>query len=188
MRNQRDPGKVLHGFHFHIGARQVFAVSHDSVVRHEYRVVLGHERLECVGQFRRPRRAVLGERNAAEPDHHLTDQRLGQGTPRCSESGSGGRVCVHNSLHVGAQFVNQQMHADFAGNVAASGQLAAFSVNDHQVGGTHSAFAYGRGSNQDTAAVQTNREIAVGGSDEAALMQHAAEIDNFLPIVAFAGH
>src|SRR5437879_685552 len=35
MRNQRDPGEVLHGFHFHIGARQVFAISHDSVVRHE---------------------------------------------------------------------------------------------------------------------------------------------------------
>ena len=61
VRDQRDLGEVLDGFHLHVGVFERVAVGHDAVVRHEDRVVGWNIGLESLGQFRRAGRAVAGQ-------------------------------------------------------------------------------------------------------------------------------
>ena len=48
---------------------------------------------------------------------------------------------VHNGLNVGPHAVDEQVHADFTGDIAASGNALAVEVDDDHVGGAHGAFA-----------------------------------------------
>ena len=66
MRDQRDLGEVLDGFHVHVGVEQVNAVGHHAMVRHEDGIVVGNQRRERLGQFRRAGSFVVGQRHRAQ--------------------------------------------------------------------------------------------------------------------------
>jgi len=158
------------------------------VIRHENGVVVGDVRLESLGEFRRSRRAITGEGNASQAHNDFADQGLGEGDACGGKAGRGGRMGVDYRAHIRAQAIDQQVHADLAGHVAAAGDALAFPIDDNHVGQTHGALADAGGGDQDTIVVQADGEVAVHGGHEAAGVQHSSVADDLFPVFAFLGH
>ncbi len=75
---------------------------------------------------------------------------------------------------VGARAVDEQMHGNFRRRAAATGDLAALPVGDHQILRLHAAFADSRGRGEDAPVGQADGEIAFRGDSEATLIKPAA--------------
>src|ERR1700686_2123468 len=95
---------------------------------------------------------------------------------------------VHNGLDVGTHAINQQVHADFAGDIAASGDALAVEVNDDHVARAHGAFADAGGRYQNAVSGEPDRQIAVHGCHEPPLVEHSSVADNFIPMFTFGRH
>src|SRR4029077_7920380 len=96
---------------------------------------------------------------------------------------------VDDGLNVRAHAIDEQVHPDFAGDVAASGNLlAAVEVDDDHVGRLHGAFADAGGGHEDAVAGEPDGEIAVHGGNEPAFVEHASVTDDFFPMFAFCRH
>ena len=95
---------------------------------------------------------------------------------------------MHNSLNIGTQFINQQVHGNFARNRPPPADMAAFQVHDHHVRGAHHALAHRRRGGQNPPFIEANGKVAVHGSDKAAFVEHAPVTDNFFPMFAFRRH
>ena len=95
---------------------------------------------------------------------------------------------MHDPPYVGAKPVNQQVHRDFAGDIAGTRKPAAFPIDHHHIRCPQHALAHARGSNHNPLVIETNGKIAVGGCDVAALVQHLAEEHHFASILPFARH
>ena len=116
------------------------------------------------------------------------NQGLGQRNACCGESGGSRRMGVADCLDIRTHAVNQQVHADFAGHVAASGNALAVEINNHHVGWAHRALAEAGGRDQDAVAREPDREIPVHCRHEPPLVEHESVTDNFFPVFAFARH
>ena len=90
---------------------------------------------------------------------------------------------VHDRLNIGTHAIDQQVHADFAGHVAAAGDLLAVQVNDDHVGARMAPLLTQVGVTRMRSPVKPHREIAVHGGHEAALVQHASVTDDFFPMI-----
>src|SRR5258706_7309904 len=188
VRDQRNLREVFHRLHFHVGVFDGISVGHHAMIRHQNGVIGRHIRLQRLRQFRSTRSAIARQRNAPQPHHHFTNQRLGKRHACRSEACRGWRMRMHNCLNVGPHAVNQNMHSDLAGHVPPSCDPRALAVHDHHVPGFHCPLAHASRSNQDPFVVQTDRQIPVHGRHEPALMQHAPVANNLFPVFAFCGH
>ena len=128
-----------------------------------------------------PGRCVMGQGDAAEREQDFTDQGLVEGESAGGKAGGGGRMGVDHGVDVGPHAVDGQVHGDFAADVAEAGQAAAVHVHHHQVFGGHHALADAGGGDEDGAIVEARGDVAVGGGDEAALVQHFADAEDFQP-------
>jgi hypothetical protein len=95
---------------------------------------------------------------------------------------------VNDTVHIGAEAINQQVHADFARHATASGDLLAVEVNDDHVGRLHGAFADAGGCDEDAVSGKAHGEIAVHGGDVAVLVEHATVTNDFFPMFALRSH
>src|SRR5580700_9648083 len=106
MRYQSDLGKVLDRLHFHISMMKRVGIRDHSMIRHKNGIVLRHQRRESVGEFRRPRRTVFSQRDGAEADYNLTDQRLVERKSSSGKTGGCRRMRMHNSLNIRTKVVD----------------------------------------------------------------------------------
>ena len=113
--------------------------------------------LKGIGQLGRARSAVAGQRDRAQSDDDLAHQRTVQIITGRGKPGGGRRVRVDDAAHVGAQAINQQMHADLARNSALTGEASSVHVHNHHVGRTHPALADAGGSHEQAGFVETDR-------------------------------
>jgi hypothetical protein len=95
---------------------------------------------------------------------------------------------MYDPVHVRPHAVDQQVHADFAGDLATALQFSAAHINDDEIGGLHRTFGHRCRSDQDFIAIQAHGQVAVAGGDVAALVQHFAYVDNLAPRVQLARH
>ena len=95
---------------------------------------------------------------------------------------------MDDGLHVGAHAIDEQMHADFAGDVAAAGDFLSVQVDDHHVSRFHRTFADAGRGDQNAVVLEAHGKIAVHGGNIAVLVQHASVADDFFPIFAFRRH
>src|SRR5580704_7134856 len=188
MRYQSDLGKVLDRLHLHIRVMERVRVSNHSMVRHEDGIVLWDKWLERIRKFRRPWSTVLRQRDGAQTDNDLADQRLVERKSGGSKASRSGGMRMHDPLHVRAQPVDQQVHGKLAGHVAITGEPAALQIDHDHIGRAQHAFAHARGSDHDAVIVKSCREIPVGSGDVTALVQHLPEEDHFASILAFTRH
>jgi hypothetical protein len=97
-------------------------------------------------------------------------------------------VGVNDGLDVRAHLIDQQMHADFAGDGAAAGDEVAIEVDDDHVFGAHGAFADTSRCHQNSVAVEADGEISIHGCNESPVVQHASVTDDIFPVFAFGRH
>ncbi len=67
-------------------------------------------------------------------------------------------------------------------------QLATIHVHHHQIGRRHHAFRHAGWGHQNAVFVQTDRKIAIGGSNKAQAVQHFAESHNVAPGLIVGRH
>src|ERR1700687_4104466 len=91
-------------------------------------------------------------------------------------------------LNVSPSAIGQPVHAEFAGYVAAAGALLALHVDDHHICRPHPAFTDAGGSHQNAVALQSDGQIAVHGSHEPVIVEHAPVSNDFFPVFAFRWH
>ena len=91
-------------------------------------------------------------------------------------------MSVADSVDIGTAAIDEQVHAQFGGGLAASGQALALHVGDHQVVGGHQALAHGRGRGEEARMIQAHGNIAVGGGHEMAGMDPAAGEADVAPV------
>ncbi len=91
---------------------------------------------------------------------------------------------MHDGANVRAVAVDHQVHTDFAGGVAAPCQTAAAQIHGHHVRGAHHALADQRWGSEDAAIVEEHGKIALGGRDQAAIVEHLAEANQVPAMVA----
>src|ERR1700685_3229947 len=188
MRHESDLGEVLDGFHLHVCVFERVGVGDDTVVRHQNRIVAGDEGFKSLRQFGSAGHAVAGERNRSQSDNDFTDKWFGKRQTGGGKSRGCWRMGVNDGLDIGTHAVDQQVHADFAGDVAAARDTIAVEVDDDQVLRAHGTLAHAGGSYQNLAVVAAQREISVHSRDESALMEHMSIADNLFPLFPFAGH
>jgi hypothetical protein len=95
---------------------------------------------------------------------------------------------VDNGLDIGPHAIDQQVHADFAGDVAASGNALTLGVNDDHIGGAHGAFAQAGWGDQNAVIGQADGEIAIHGGNKSPIVQHPPVTDDFFPVCTFRRH
>ena len=67
--------------------------------------------------------------------------------------------------------IDQQVHANLAGDLAPAFQLASFHVHDDKVGGLHHALRHTGGGDKNALIVEPDGDVSVSGSYEAAGVQ-----------------
>src|SRR5579864_2354939 len=67
------------------------------------------------------------------------------------------------------------MHAELGTGIAAAAQLVALKVGDDEIVGRHHAFADASGRSENTARVEAERDVAVGGGDVTTVVNPAAD-------------
>src|SRR5437764_992194 len=97
-------------------------------------------------------------------------------------------MSVHNALNIGTQAINEQVHANLAGDVSFAFQAVAIVVHDDQVGWFHPALAHVGGSDEEAVFVKADREIPVGGGDKTAAMQQTSKLDDRKTMLSLARH
>ncbi len=143
-----------------------------------------NQRLKGIGQLGRARSAIASQRNRTQSDDNLAHQRTVQIVTGSGEPGRGRRVRVDDAMHVRAQAVNQQMHADLARNSPLTGETSSVHVHNHHVGSAHPALADTSGSHQQVCFVETDGQVPVGGRNKTVFVQEAAELHNLEPMLA----
>jgi hypothetical protein len=84
-------------------------------------------------------------------------------------------VSVNDGVHVGAQVVDRQMHAEFAGGITRTGEQAAFKIDDDDVLRPDKALAETRGSDKQALTVKPGGEVAGRSGSEPEPRSGAAE-------------
>src|SRR5208337_2346550 len=118
------------------------------MIRHQDGVMVGNQGFESIGQLRRAWSAVTGQWDRSQTDDDLAHQGPVQIVSGSGKPGGSGRVRVDDAIYVGAQAINQQVHAELGGNAAPTGEASSVHVDNHHVGSAHPALAYGGGSYQ----------------------------------------
>ena len=136
---------MLHRFHSEVGAQQVRPVGDDAVIGHQDGVERAHERHQRLGELGSSRSAVAGQRDASQRQHNLGNEGLVEREARCGVSRGRGRVGVDHPIHVRAALVDEQVHGNFAGDVAAARDLLALVIHHHEVVRLHHSLADRRG-------------------------------------------
>ena len=95
---------------------------------------------------------------------------------------------VHDCRDIRPQVINQKMHANFAGHRPAPGESVSFEVHHDHIRRSHGSLAHARGCDQNSPVVQPDRQISVHRRNEATLVQHAPEANDFFPRFAISGH
>src|SRR5215471_9903669 len=95
---------------------------------------------------------------------------------------------MYHPANIRTQLVNQQVHADFAGNVAPSLEPSALQVHNDQVRGLHRALAHGGGRYQYAVLVQANRQIPIHSRHETTPVHQFSQVDNFGSRFSFVSH
>ena len=88
-------------------------------------------------------------------------------------------MCMHHAVNVRAAAINQQVHLDLTGHVAAAADFFAFVIADHQVIGLHSALRHGGGRGENAMVVEPCRDVAVKRRDKAQAVNPLANLDDF---------
>jgi len=188
LSHESNLGKVLDRFHLHICGLKIRAVGDNPMVRHENGVEVGDKRLQGLGQLGSAGSAVWGEWNLTEADDDFTDQRLVERDSGSSESGGSSRMSMNDGIHVRAHAVDQQVHADLTGDLAAALELSAFHVHDDEIGSLHHALGHASGSNKNAFAVQPDGQVPVSRGNKPASVQKCAAAYDFTPKVVFRSH
>lgn len=94
---------------------------------------------------------------------------------------------MYDRLYIGPPPVDQQMHADFAGDVPPTANVPSFAIHYDHIARPHRAFAQASWRHQNAIIRQTNREIAIHRRDKATFMEHATVSDDFFPVFALCG-
>ena len=67
--DQGDLGVMLDDLHFHVCPVEVLAVCDDSMVRHQDRIIVRHERHQGISELGGPRSAIGRKRDAPQAKH-----------------------------------------------------------------------------------------------------------------------
>ena len=121
--------------------------------------------------------------DAAQDQHHLGQDGLGQGDAGGGVSGGAGGMGVHHRLNVGTQPIDQQVHGDFRRNLALALHGPPFGIDDDQVLLGHEALAHGGGCGQHVAVFQAYADVAVKGRHVAEPVDAPADLDNILAVL-----
>jgi len=181
LHDQGDLGEVLDGFHVHVGRHEIAAVGDHAVIGHENGVVIGDERLECLGEFGGSRRCVMSQRDGAEREQDFADERLIESESAGGKASCGGRMRMHDGIDVRTHAVDGHVHAEFAGDVAKAGDSATVHVHNEKVFGGHHTLAHAGRGNQNRDFVEPHGDIAVCSGNKTALVQHLAVAQDFQP-------
>src|SRR5262245_58311456 len=123
--------------------------------------MVGDVGLKGLGEFRSAGSSIPGERNTTKGQHHFRYERPVQRDSGGSISCSTGRMSMHNGMDIGTQFVNEQMHGDFGGNLATSVESQAIHVNDHEIVFRHVTFTDGCWCCENGAIVQPDADVPI---------------------------
>src|SRR5208337_3876116 len=111
-----------------------------------------------------------------------------QGDTSRGIAGRGWRMRVYHSIDVRTPAVNEQVHSNFAGGISRASDLVTALVHYDQIVRLHQSFAHHRRRAKDVAALQTHRQVAVGGRYQTSLVQQFPEADNLVPMLLFRLH
>ncbi len=145
------------------GLPQIRSISHGAVICHQQRVVVLDQWAHRIGQLCGRRRAIFGQRNAAQCEDYFREYRLVDCQSRHGKRGQRGPMrwmCVTHSFHVGPLAVNQKVHGQFARR-ATFIQLPAFEISDRDQVVGHSSFASHGRRRQDPSIIQTHAHISI---------------------------
>jgi len=92
---------------------------------------------------------------------------------------------VAHGVHVRAALVHEQMHGQLGAGVAAAGKFFSVHVGDHKIVGRHHALADRRGRSEHALVVEADGDVAVGGGNEAAGVNPAADGADIAAVLVF---
>jgi hypothetical protein len=187
VRDECDLRKMLDRFHLHVGVLKSVSIGDHAMVRHEDRIVAIHVGFQRLRQLGSTGRAVACQWDTTKSHDDFADQRLSKRNAGSRKTGCSRWMGMHDRLNIWTAVVNQQVHADFAGDMAAAGQLLPLTIHHNHVRRPHGTLAHARGSHKDAVVFEPDGEIAVHGGDEAAFVKHASVADNFFPEFALCG-
>ena len=101
------------------------------------------------------------------------------------------RMGMHNAAHIGSAFIRFKMHPHFRSwreitirGRGRSDPLAVHIDDDHLID-CHQAFAQSTRCGQDTSIVEPRRDIAIGGDDQASIIEQFADAHDFFAQLPF---
>src|SRR5262249_38229020 len=182
---KRNLRTVLDGFHSKERGEQIRSTGDSAMICQKESVIVRHKRLERRTQLRRSGRRILNEGNLTKTDDHVRQQRLVQRSSRYGKSGGGGRMGMANGIHVRAHPVKQEMHRDFRGKLAKTGELAAIEIRDDKILRGKRTLVYAGGSREDATIVEPHREVPLASDDVAALIHPSPRDADFAAMLFF---
>jgi hypothetical protein len=80
-------------------------------------------------------------------------------------------VGVDDSTDVGTSPIDEQVHGNLAGNIALPHDFMTKGIDDHEILGSHHTFAHKGRSAKKVGVAQTDRQVTVGRSHQARLVE-----------------
>src|SRR6185295_11249155 len=100
-----------------------------SMIRHQQRVVMLHQRLHLPRQLVSRRRSIRSERHTTQRQYNFRKYRLIDRETRNGERGAVWRMCMTHCLNLGTLTIDQEMHRKLARRTSIV-QSAAVEVRD----------------------------------------------------------
>jgi hypothetical protein len=172
----RDEGgfcKLFDSFHSTKGSEKIGAGRDHTVIGHEDGVVVRHKSSERFAKLRRAWCGVLSQRDTTEQDDDFWEHGFVQSATGSGKAGGDGRMGVTDGANVGAEAVEEKMHAQFRGRFSSAGELVSFEVGDDKVFGRHLAFADPARCREEPRAFEPYRKIALRPNGETPFVKPA---------------
>jgi len=155
------------------------------VIGHQDGVIVRHKSSEGFAKLRRAWRGVLGQRDTTEQDDNLREHGLVQGTTGGCKAGGDGRMGVTDRADVGAETVEEKMHAQFRGRAPSAGELVSIEVGNNKIFRCHLAFADPARCREQPRAFEPYRQVALRTNGETVFVKPACGDAEIPPKVAF---
>ncbi len=173
---QQDSGVGIDDFELVVGGFQIFVEADGAVISEEDRVGIFHEGGERFAEAGVAGRDIFGRWDAAEKYFGLGMDAGWQFKSGNRERRRMRRMAVNDRANIGAVFIDEQVHQDFACARALAGNLLAFDIDDAEVVGLELTFADAGGRAENPIFGKTIGMISFVAGAEALQPDSAADV------------
>src|SRR6266702_4451960 len=166
--------------------KQSRAAGYGAMVGKKERVVVRHKRFDSIAQLLSSRRGILHQGNLSKSHDDFGKQGMIQRASRDRKSGGGGRMAVADSHHIRPHTVEEEMHGQFGGKFAVSGELPAEQIGDDQIVGRELSFIHASRSGENTAVSQPNGNVSFASDDVSAFVHPSSSNADLETVLFFA--